>query len=320
MFRTEFNLTEPNFKLDLKAPIITIGSCFSDCMGQRFLENKFDTLSNPFGTVYNPISIVDLLTLALKNQKPSDNTYTENQGLWSNYLFHSSFSSSDPELARQNVQTAIKKTHEYLSKSKILIITLGTAFVYKRKDNDEIVANCHKIPQKHFTKSLLTQNQILSEFEPVISKLNNDVKIILTVSPVRHLKDTIEQNSVSKSILRVACDTLANNFSQVSYFPSYEIMMDDLRDYRFYKRDMIHPSEEAEDYIWKKFSEVYFSEETIQFLEDWTQIRNALKHRPFNPTSDKHQQFIKNNIKKLEELSSQADVQKEISIFKKQLI
>ena len=323
MFRTEINLKPSLDKITLSTPILSIGSCFSDCMGLKFSENKFTALANPFGTVYNPLSIFKLLSYSLNNIKPTEETYLNSQGLFANYDFHSSFSSLSKEEIVSQVNGSIAATHEFIKNSRWLIITFGTAFAYRRADNQQIVANCHKVPARSFTKELLTQKQILNGFDQFyrdLQDLNKDINIILTVSPVRHIKDTLPLNSVSKANLRVACDTITQQHSNVHYFPSYEIMMDDLRDYRFYKADMIHPNETAENYIWDQFSESYFDAETLKFIPQWQKIKRALQHRPFNPETDEHQKFVRETIIKLKELENKINVREEIKSLEDQLI
>jgi hypothetical protein len=194
--------------------------------------------------------------------------------------------------------------------------------VYENKKSKEIVSNCHKKPQINFDKFLLSQKRIVESFEKFYQELKNinkEVRIILTVSPVRHIKDTLELNSVSKSILRLTCHTLSGAYSDIEYFPSNEIMIDDLRDYRFYKADMIHPSEVAIDYIWEKFGETYFGEETLKFIGEWSKIKSALNHKPFQSDSPAHQQFLKETLSKLNQLKSRVDVSEEIEALKEQL-
>lgn len=320
MFRTELNITPSDSKIGLHDPILTIGSCFSDSIGSKFTENKFNAVANPFGTVYNPISIFKLLELGIDKHQPNEEGIVENEGLYSHYDFHSSFASTDKSELIKSINEAIHSTSVFFGGLKYLIITFGTAFVYERVDNHEIVSNCHKVPSKHFEKKLLTQKQIIEAFEKLYPKLPMDLNIILTVSPVRHIKDTLEMNSVSKSTLRITCDTLSKEYQNIDYFPSYEILLDDLRDYRFYASDMLHPSSEAENYIWNKFSDTYFSNLTIEFIEAWSKIISALHHRPFNAQSEKHQSFLKATIKKIESLNVGLDFNNEIKILKDQLI
>ena len=272
VFRTELIPTPSDVKISLNTPLITIGSCFSDSIGNKLNENKFKVLSNPFGTVYNPISIHGLLDKAIMKSYPDKNSYLQHRETYFNFHFHSKFfSASEVHLARQ-IKESIDVSHDFIRKAKVLIITYGTSFVFERKDTKDIVANCHKMPASRFNKRPLSVEEIVSSFQQLHEQIkrNRSVeKIVLTVSPVRHIKDSLELNNLSKSVLRIACQKLVDLFSGVEYFPSFEIMMDDLRDYRFYKADMIHPTESAEDYIWEKFSNAYFDVQTLQFLKSW---------------------------------------------------
>ena len=203
-----------------------------------------------------------------------------------------------------------------------MFITYGTSWVYVREDNGELVSNCHKVPAKKFKKQLLTQKKILESFDDFYKKLtiiNPNVRIILTLSPVRHLKDTLELNAVSKSILRLSCYTISELYPQVVYFPAYEIVLDDLRDYRFYDRDLLHPSPEAIDYIWKIFGEQYFSISTAKFVKQWSEVMKAMEHRPNQAGSTVHQKFLAGLLSKLEELKKTINVDKEISQVQKQI-
>lgn len=321
-FRTILKPGVSKHTCTLTSKIITIGSCFSDTIGKQLHTHKVHTSINPFGTVYNPHSIHKVIRSAVYNEVLADHTYAECNGLFFNYDFHSTFSSPDKQILVKNLREIIGASHYFLKDATTLIITYGTAWVYSRNDTGEIVANCHKIPASNFTKSLLSQKKIIESFDELyhdIKRCNPSVNIILTVSPVRHIKDTLELNTVSKSVLRVACHSLTENFPDVEYFPSYEIMMDDLRDYRFYKPDMIHPTEEAEEYIWEVFVERYFDATAKEFFKQWKKIVSALNHRPFHPTTNTHQQFLKETLNNLNELKRFVNVDKEVEIIKAQL-
>jgi hypothetical protein len=321
-FRTILSSVLSPQKAGLKDHFLTLGSCFADVVGGHLKCYKIETCVNPFGTLYSPASIHKVLTYALLNQNPPDHTYLQNQDIHLNYDFHSDFSALQKQVLQSQLRECLETTHHFLKNTDRLIITYGTAWVYERNDNHELVANCHKMPAKLFTKSLLTQKKIIESFDVLyqyLKKFNPKIKIILTVSPVRHLKDSLELNSVSKSILRVACHTLKDEYADVEYFPAFEIMMDDLRDYRFYKPDMIHSSEEAERYIWEKFVNTFIDDSTKQFFEKWDGIQSALAHRPFHPTSSSHQQFLKATLQQLEELKSIVNVDNEMSQIKAQI-
>ena len=321
-FRTLLAHSQSTYPLGLEDQFLTIGSCFADNLGQLLQQHKFNVLVNPFGTYYNPISIHKVLKYAIKNELPPSATFGELNGTYFNYDFHSSFSNLNQTNLERNISSSVAKTHEFIKSTSVLLITYGTSFVYERIDNDEIVSNCHKIPAKHFNKKLLSQKKILESFKELfdlLTGLNPDMKIILTLSPVRHLKDTLELNAVSRSVLRLSCHTLSEMYPQVDYFPAYEIVLDDLRDYRFYDRDLLHPSPAAIEYIWRFFGKKYFSKETLMFVEEWDEVMKALAHRPYQPNSAEHQKFLRNLISKLEGLNQKINVSKELSEIKTRL-
>jgi len=321
-FRTVLSTTPSPFNIGLRDRCFTIGSCFADNLGQLLHQHKFEVLINPFGTSYNPISIHKVLNYAIQNELPSTDTYGELNETYFNFDFHSSFSALNANNLQHNIGSAISKNHAPLLSATRLLITYGTSWVYERKDNGDIVSNCHKVPSSQFNKQLLTQKKILESFKNFYQQLmavNPNIRIILTLSPVRHIKDSLELNAVSKSILRLSCHTLSELYPNVEYFPAYEIVLDDLRDYRFYDRDLLHPSGEAIDYIWRIFGERYFTKDTAIFVKQWDEITKALAHRPYHPTSALHQKFLSNLLSKLEELKSTINVDKEISQIKNQL-
>ncbi len=320
MFRTAIYPQISTGKISLSTPLMTIGSCFSDNIGKRLSRNKFDTLTNPFGVIFNPVSIHKLLKISSVGADIDSSNWVLSQGVNLHYDVHSVLGSVDLQEANENIDIAIDETDHQLQKSEWLIITWGTAIVYERMDSGEVVANCHKVPSDQFSKRLLSVEEIIEDFEVMLRVLQQDINIILTVSPVRHLKETLELNSVSKSTLRLACHHLVEKHDRVSYFPAYELILDDLRDYRFYKSDMLHPSDEAIDYVWGKFSETYFDQSSLDFLKKWEKIKDAINHKPFNPKSEAHQQFIKATIQMIGELNTDVDVATELNHLKQQLI
>lgn len=322
MFRTEISPEGSAVKINLKDKILTVGSCFSDAIGKLLSESKFNVLVNPFGVSYNPHSLHKVLRYALHNQVVPDHTYLKNQELTANYDFHSSFSYPEKSATEKAIRESIGISHYFLKDSSWILVTYGSAWIFERNDTGEVVSNCHKMPAAGFTKSLLSQKKILESFEEFHRELktfNPDCKIILTVSPVRHIKDTLPLNAVSKSVLRLACQTITETYSNTLYFPAYEIMLDDLRDYRFYKPDMIHPSEEAEVYIWNKFIDCYMDTSTQEFINQWRPIFAALHHKPFQPQTIAHQNFLKKTLTQLSELSKTVNVDREITFVKSQL-
>jgi hypothetical protein len=321
-FRTELKITPSNASFDPKSTFLTQGSCFADAIGGRLATFKLKTVVNPFGVIYNPESIHKVLAYGIFNEPVAEHTFHQDQDHWVNFDVHSEFSDPKKETLAQTLLNTIGATHYFLKDANWLILTYGTAWVYHRKETGEIVANCHKLPSGMFAKSLLDAEDIVSSFKSLydrLKKFNPRIRIILTVSPVRHLRDTHELNSVSKSILRVACHKITHLCDDVEYFPAYEIMMDDLRDYRFYRSDMLHPTAEAEDYIWERFMERYFSPELRDFVERWSGILSALRHKPFHPHSSAHQLFLRDTLRKLEELQNTVDTREEMILIKRQL-
>jgi hypothetical protein len=320
-FRTVLNAGVSTHTISLSDKILTLGSCFADAIGSRLVRSKVQTLANPFGVLYNPHSIHRLLQYTVFNEPVPEHTFLKHHDIYLNYDFHSEVSALQKEALRHNLGNMIGSAHHFLKDAQWVLITYGTAWVYERTDTGEVVANCHKQSASQFQKVLLTQKKIIQSFDNIYQALkafNPGVRIILTVSPVRHIKDTLELNSVSKSILRVACHSLQEAYADVEYYPAYEMQLDDLRDYRFYKADMIHPTEQAEDYIWEQFTARYFDGQLKSFIEKWKNIQQALAHKAFHPASVAHQKFLNDTLKKLEELKSLVNVDEEIAFIKSQ--
>jgi hypothetical protein len=323
MFYTPVTLHPLQGKIQLQDPIITAGSCFADCMGGKFQENKFKILANPFGTIYNPISLHKQYLKTMNNSGVDEGNIIKNQGLYFHYNFHSQFAGETREELVETLNKKISQAHEMLKSARWFIITWGTAWIYQLEDTNDVVANCHKQPQNNFKKTLLDNKDIIEDFKnfyAALKKFNPDIQIILTISPVRHIKDTLSMNMVSKSILRVAAHLLSDEYNDIHYFPAYEIMMDELRDYRFYKEDMIHPTSQAEDYIWEKFKGVSIDKDTNDFIQQWQEIHKALAHKPFNASSEAHQKFLQKIIQKLEQMNDKVDVKDELEKLRSQLL
>ncbi len=322
-FRTEIESGHSPHKIGLKTGIVTIGSCFSDVLGDYLVSNKRDCLSNPFGTVYNLVSIQDLVLNTLEEKNMDESLITAHSGQFFHYLYHSSFWGKDVSDLRQKIKSAEQEAAKKLKPADYLIITLGTAWVYALKDSATIVSNCHKQPAEHFEKRLLSleeQKAAFRNIRSILKKFNPDIRFILTVSPVRHIKDSIKLNAASKSALRWLCHELESDFDDVEYFPSFEIMMDDLRDYRFYKSDLIHPNEMAEEYILQHFSETYFDKGLKDFIIEWSKIRASLMHRPFNPEGEAHQKLLKKILVKMKNLNDTVNLEAEINDLNQRII
>lgn len=317
---TEVSLTPSDWKIDYQTRVLTVGSCFAEVLGGQLAENKFPTLSNSFGTMFNPYSIAKVLTMALENTRPSQELYTQNaDGIWHHYDFHSSFWGESKEELAQSLEEALIRVREFLNTTKVLVVTFGTAFVYRYRKNLALVANCHKTPQSEFVKEMLGYEQLENTWGDLIRALKTSRKIILTVSPVRHTRDTLPLNQVSKSILRMLCHRLSEQYKNVSYFPGYEIMMDELRDYRFYKEDLIHPSELAEKIIFQKFSNAHFSDETKATMHQWQAVQKMMAHQPFQSQTPSCQKHLETTLEKLKELAGKLAVEKEIQEVREKL-
>jgi hypothetical protein len=295
--------------------ITSIGSCFADHIGNRFEEMKMDILSNPFGIIYNPISQMKLIKAALNDEELDENHIIENRDIYNHLDAHSIFGKKNLIELKEGIREATIKFKEYLETSKVLILTFGTAWVYRYEKTQQIIANCHKLPAQNFEKELLELEDIVKEVSETLQflkKKNPDLRIILTVSPVRHIKDGIPENMLSKSILRLATNKIKKAIEKTYYFPAFELMMDDLRDYRFYAEDMIHPNNMARNFIWQRFRETFFSEPLFAYCDKWQSIKNDLNHRVMNPGTEEHVQFLEALQKKLNRFSVMGNVEEEI--------
>ncbi|MBC7472910.1 MAG: GSCFA domain-containing protein [Candidatus Sericytochromatia bacterium] len=322
-FRTEIQLKRNDFKINHNHQLITIGSCFADNIGKYFFDYKFKTLINPFGVLYNPISILKSFELIIENKELIESDLVFHNEQWHSFDHHGSFSSTNKEECLQTINQSLNEAHLFLKNTDIIFITFGSAYVYEYKTNEQIVSNCHKIPEKNFRQYLLDLQIIIKSWTILIEQLkeiNPNLKIIFTVSPIRYLKYGSELNQLSKSLLIIAVHQLIARFDNTEYFPAYEIMNDDLRDYRFYSEDMIHPNKIAIDYIWNKISETYFDNQTSKILGEIKKLNQAKNHRPINVNSQAHQAFLKNQIEQLESIKKiypNIDLSDELSYFSK---
>ncbi|MFH6958178.1 GSCFA domain-containing protein [Flavobacterium aquidurense] len=298
-FRTQIPISKTNNPIDYNAKIISIGSCFAENMAEKFDYLKFQNSANPFGIIFNPVSIEKIISRIVKEEFYTEKDVFFYNERWHSYEVHSDLSNSDRQELLETLNKAISETYKYLKEATHIIITYGTSWIYRNTENDAIVANCHKVPQKQFLKELLSVDVIEKSVQntiDLVQVLNPDMNFIFTVSPVRHIKDGFAENQLSKSHLFAAVhEVLKTHNSQLTthnYFPSYEIMMDELRDYRFYAEDMLHPNQVAIDYIWQKFSENYMAESSIATMQEIAEIQKSLRHRSFNPESEQHQKFL----------------------------
>ena len=306
-FRTTFIIPEHLNKIDYQSKVISLGSCFSENIGEKLTYYKFPVLINPFGILYNPESIANSLDFLQSQKSFNESDLFEHNGVWNSFYHHSRFSNTDKSICLNQINKSLKKASETLAEANFLLITFGTSWVYQLKSSGNIVSNCHKIPTKQFKRFKLSVAEITKRYKTIIKTLqsnNPNLKIVFTVSPVRHLKDSAEQNQLSKATLIMAVHELVEIFENVSYFPSYEIMMDDLRDYRFYNEDMVHPSPTAVNYIWDKFQESYINTDSQKLMTEVDKINQALNHRPFQPDSDSHKKFLESTLSKIEKFKN----------------
>jgi len=303
-FHLNYSPKPSDAKIDHQQKIMLIGSCFAENMGEYLHDHRFNTLLNPNGILFNPISIYKALINCIENKTMEDALILKRNDLFFSFLHHSSlFSQNKNELSLQ-INAIQTKTNAFLKEADLLIITFGTAHVYKHKQLKNVVANCHKQPATDFEKKLLYVEEIVSEYKSLIQalkKFNPKIKIIFTVSPVKYLKDGVEENNLSKATLLLAINELKKE-TNVSYFPAYELVNDDLRDYRFYKEDLAHPNEQAIEYVWEKFADTYFTNETKQLNKEIASIVSSEKHTLLFPESEEAKLFTSNLEKKKREL------------------
>lgn len=308
-------------KITHQEPLLLIGSCFSEHVGQRLSDLKFQVLSNPFGIVFNPSSIEKSLNRIIDKNYFNDNDVFEKDSFWFSLEAHSSVFADSKANLIELLNTKIDEWNLLLNTASFLTITLGSAFAYKNNQQNKIVANCHKLPQELFEKLLLEPQDILPVYKILIEKLlknNPKLQILFTVSPVKHLRDGLVENNLSKSILIQSIHQVIKHNNNCHYFPAYEIVNDDLRDYRFYEADMAHPNKLAIDYVWKRFGEVYFNDKTSIINEMISQINQAFNHKIFNITSQTSIKFKNNFLQKcvnLKEEYSFIDLSKELKYF-----
>jgi hypothetical protein len=298
-FRTRIPISKTSNPIDYNSKIISIGSCFAENMAEKFDYFKFQNSTNPFGIIFNPVSIEKIITRVVKEEFYTEKDVFFYNERWHSYQVHSDLSNSDRQELLERLNKAISETYKYLKQATHIIITYGTSWIYRNTESEQIVANCHKVPQRKFSKELLSVEVIQKSIQntiDVIQVLNPNINFIFTISPVRHIKDGFAENQLSKSHLfaglHQVLKTHKTEFIAHNYFPSYEIMMDELRDYRFYAQDMLHPNQIAIDYIWKLFSENYISPESSTTMQEVDEIQKSLRHRSFNPESEQHQKFL----------------------------
>lgn len=295
----EFKTTIPPhrglFEINHQQKLMLVGSCFSQEVGKKLDESGFVVNINPFGVQFNPFSIVNSLSHIVGNKKLTAADFFEHNGLWHSYQLHSSFSGPDLEEAVQHINQNISAAHQFFFDTEVLVITLGSAWVYELKSTKQVVANCHKMPQPLFVKRKMGVNEIISDFTILLEHIRSafeNLRVIFTISPVKHLKDGFVENNWSKSTLNIAVHELTRRFDFCDYYPAYEMMNDDLRDYRFYKNDMVHPNELATQYIFEHFQDAYFTSDTKKTAAEFLQLSRSAKHKVFNTSSTEYSKYV----------------------------
>lgn len=308
-FSTLIPISKNENPIDYNSKIISLGSCFAVNMAEKLDYYKFQNKCNPFGILFHPLAIEKLIAFAVSQKQFIDGDIFFHNERWHSFDVHSDLSNSNKQELIANLNTAVQSLYQQLKEASHIIITYGTSWVYKNRDTNAVVANCHKIPQKQFSKEILTVEIIANSIQKtlnLIQKVNPKANVIFTVSPVRHIKDGFAENQRSKAHLITAIHQILDSKSEIlNYFPSYEIMMDELRDYRFYSEDMLHPSQVAVDYIWERFFQTQITSAVYSIIEEVDGIQKGLQHRPFNPNSENYTKFKEKLAEKITKLVSQ---------------
>ncbi|HEU4497318.1 MAG TPA: GSCFA domain-containing protein [Flavobacterium sp.] len=294
-FTTPVPIQKSNTQIDYSSRILSLGSCFAENIGEKLDYFKFRSETNPFGILFHPPALEKIISRAILKEEFTEKEIFFHNERWHSFDVHSGLSDTDKGAFLQTLNTKLLLLREHLFQSTHILITLGTSWVYRKTETGQLVANCHKVPQKEFSKELLSAEEIKQSLKRIIDSVaavNAEASIIFTISPVRHIKDGLVENQRSKAnLISAVHEIISYESGAASYFPSYEIMMDELRDYRFYAEDMLHPSQTAVDYIWEKFAEASVSGPASSLMKDIDFIQKALRHKPFNREGLEYQKF-----------------------------
>lgn len=300
--RTTFPVEASQSRISYNTPVMFIGSCFAEEIGSRMTEGKMKVMINPTGIVYNPYSVGNAIDIILENRIFTEDNMYNYEGKHISFSHSTDYSSEIISEALDRVNSSTSNAHHFLKKARFLFISFGTARIYRFKESNIIVSNCHKLPQSFFTREMLTVEEIISDWSAILRRLqsfNNDLRVIFTISPVRHWKDGAHGNQVSKSILFLAVEELLEHQNAGGYFPAYELVMDDLRDYRFYADDMLHPSQAAIEYIWKTFSDCYFDTGIMELWKEVQGIAKTRNHRLLSNSPTGKREFANHILEKI---------------------
>lgn len=305
----EFHLSFPVAPLEpaiqYQDRLLLMGSCFAEEIGAKLQQHRFHTLLNPHGILYNPLSMVAALQRYLDGKAYTKAELFLHEDLWHSWDHHSRFSGTDPDAVLAGINASMEAATTALETGDWLVLTLGSAFVYQLKENNRMVGNCHKVSSASFYKRMVTPEEVVSALDNFMHRLffrNRKINILFTVSPVRYVRDGVVENNLSKSVLLQSVHHLVNKFDRLYYFPAYELVIDDLRDYRFYKDDMVHPNETAIRYVWEQFVKAAVHPASQDVLKTVTDLLRAKEHRPFNPESSQHRQFLRTYAQRVKQL------------------
>ena len=325
-FRTEIEPLSFPFSFTYDHRYTFVGSCFAERIASRMGRLKFRVLRNPFGILYNPVSVQMMFRMLLSGHRFGETDIFEHHGIWNSYWHHSRFSKLSASALLQTLNDEADQAREHLRTTDRLVVTLGTAFVWMHRKKGEIVANCHKLPRQQFMQRRLPPEEVVRALRPVLQQLKNqhsNLEVLLTVSPVRHVRHGSIENQRSKAALILAVDSLCRELDFVHYFPAYEILMDDLPDYRFYAQDLIHPADAALDYVWSKVVGSLVASHTQTQMKRVEKLLKATQHRPLQPGSAPHQTFVHQQltlIGQLEQDLAHADFSEERDALQQQIV
>lgn len=321
-FRLTFPVAPLGPSIQYSDKLLLSGSCFAEEIGHRLEQHKFDVLLNPNGILFNPLSIAQSMQQYLDNKHYSADDLFLHEDIWHSWDHHSRFSGTDRDAVLAQINASQTAASARLKEADWLVITLGSAHAYYLKENNRLVGNCHKVPEAAFTKKLIPADEVISALDNMMHRLffvNRKVNILFTVSPVRYARDGVVENNLSKAVLLQAVHHLVNKFDRLFYFPAYELVLDDLRDYRFYKEDMVHPNEQALQYVWEHFLKACVQPASQDVVHQIAEIIRARGHRPFNPESPGHKQFMlamEKKVKLLQEKNPSLNFGDELLFFR----
>jgi len=326
-FRSEFEIQKIEQSISHQHKLMLVGSCFTENIGEKLSKHKFSVYENPNGILFNPVSVSEAIINVIENKiYTKDDLFNYNEA-WHSWQHHSRFSSLSADDALDKINSTTNEAHQFLKQADYILITLGSAWIYTLTDKainaqvGTVAANNHKAPSDWFEKKLLRVHQTILVLATMLDRLgafNPNIKIIFTISPVRHLREGAINNNRSKAVLIQAVHDLCERLKQLYYFPAYELVIDDLRDYRFFAEDLVHPNYYATQYVWEKFVDACMNDDTKKLMQEIADINTAFNHKPFNPTSNQHQKFLETyytKVKLLQEQNTNIDFNNELSYF-----